>query len=984
MSQSVADALATDPLAPVVSRLWAEGRGRPEFLATGIPSLSWQVTTDAPGWLQASADIEVRRGATARSTSASTNDATESPTTETFTVSGRDSQHVPWPASALAAYDSAEVRVRVRGEDGSASEFSEWHLLRTAALRADDWVAPFIALAGPTDPNLANARNRERGTARFRTEFTLRDDAVSAVLSATAHGVYELTLAGSVVGDEVLAPGWTAYNDRLTFQSYDVTDRLAAGEPVVLGATVAEGWYGERFGFDGNFATFYPGPIALSAQLVVTYADGTVARVVTDDRWEGTAEGPVVSAGIYPGEAFDARKDDDALLTVGAEFPAPAAIRELSREEADPERLVPSFAPPVRRIQNVPAQRIFTSRSGRTLVDFGQNLVGWLELTIDAPAGHEVTLRHAEVLEDGELGIRPLRFAKATDTFTGAGDGERVWSPRFTFQGFRYAEISNWPGELALEQVNAVVVHTDMVRTGYLETSNAKLNQLHSNVLWGMRGNFLSLPTDCPQRDERLGWTGDIQVFTPTASYLFDTSGFLGSWLRDLEAEQRRGQGVVPFVVPSPLPTQPMPAAAWGDAATLVPDALFERFADTAALAAQYESMTRWVGVVDALAGDDHLWTGGFQFGDWLDPSAPPENPAKAKTDPDIVATAYFYRSATRTAEAARVLGHVADATRYGELADGIRSAFLREYVTPAGRMMSDAHTAYAIAIGFELITEPAALATAGARLAELVRSHGYRIGTGFVGTPLICDALVRGGQSDVAYRLLLEEGCPSWLYPITMGATTIWERWDSMLPDGSINPGEMTSFNHYALGAVADWMQRSIGGIAPGAPGYSVVDIAPVLGGGLTSAHASLETGFGLVDVSWMLDGPSFSLVSVVPPNTTARITLPGAGVDAAIEVGSGRHKFTVDLSALVSVDNVEALTLETPLSQLVGDTEARDGLEALFAELGYFIGLGWTKDGRWKSGSPLGKSLIMMPPHNVARVEEYLAALNASRAAR
>jgi alpha-L-rhamnosidase len=957
-------------LAPAVSKLWAEGRGRPEFLATGIPSLSWQVTTDAPGWLQASADVEVRRG----SQSGATDEGTES-----FTVDGRQSQHVPWPAAPLAAYDSAEVRVRVHGEDDSVSEFSDWIALRTGPLSADDWVAPFIAIDGETSA-------RERGTVRFRTEFTPRDDVTSAVLSATAHGVYELTLAGSVVGDEVLTPGWTAYNDRLTFQSYDVTDRLAAGEPVVLGATVAEGWYRERFGFDGNFATFYPGPIALSAQLVVTYEDGTTERVVTDDSWQGTAEGPVTSAGIYPGEAFDARLDDSALLVVGAEFPAPARTHELSRDEADPARLVPSLAPPVRRIQSVAAQRIFTSPSGKTLVDFGQNLVGWLELTIDAPAGHEVTLRHAEVLEDGELGIRPLRFAKATDTFTGDGRGERTWSPRFTFHGFRYAEITNWPGELALEQISAVVVHNDMVRTGYLETSNPKLDQLHSNVLWGMRGNFLSLPTDCPQRDERLGWTGDIQVFTPTASYLYDTSAFLGSWLRDLEAEQRRGTGVVPFVVPSPLPTQPMAAAAWGDAATLVPDALFERFADTAALATQYESMTRWVDVVDALAGDDHLWSGGFQFGDWLDPSAPPENPAKAKTDPDIVATAYFYRSTARTAEAARVLGHEADATRYGELADGVRSAFLAEYVTPAGRMMSDAHTAYAIAIGFELITEPAALATSGARLAELVRSHGYRIGTGFVGTPLICDALVRGGQSDVAFRLLLEEGCPSWLYPITMGATTIWERWDSMLPDGSINPGEMTSFNHYALGAVADWMQRSIGGIAPGAPGYSVVEIAPVLGGGLSRAHASLDTGFGIVDVSWMLVGTSFSLVAVVPPNTTARVTLPGSSVGAgeAIEVGSGRHEFTVDVSEAVAAAEVRPLTMDTPLSEIVGDTEARDGLEALFAELGYFIGLGWTKDGRWKTGSPLGKSLIMMPPLGVARVEEYLAAVNAARGTR
>ena len=954
--------------APVsISAFWAADRGRPEFLATGSPRLSWQVETDAPGWLQRSYELDIRAGS-------------ERHGVQRQTV---DSQHQPWPTTPLDAHATAAVRVRVTGTDGSVSPYSDWLELRTGPLSPADWVASFIAAVEPDKPadsadtgDADSGSSPARRTTRFRTDLEVAPQLSIATLSATAHGIYAAVINGHPVTDEVLTPGWTSYHDRLTVQSYDVTALLTEGANV-LGATVADGWYGERFGFDGNFAQAYPGPKALSLQLRLEYADGSIHTLVTDESWTADSTGPVTRAGIYPGESFDARLDDDALTDPGATFPHPLPVTVLPSSIANPDRLTPSFAPPVRRIEHVAVREISTSPSGATLLDFGQNLVGWLELSIDAPTGHTVTLRHAEVLENGELGVRPLRFAEATDTFTGDGQGPRSWSPAFTFHGFRYAEVTNWPGELQPGDIRAVVVHNDMVRTGHLDTSNPQLNQLHQNVVWGMRGNFLSLPTDCPQRDERLGWTGDIQVFTPTASYLYDVTGFLGSWLRDVAADQRRGNGVVPIVVPNPLPTTPLAAAAWGDAGTLVPDALFARYGDRAALAAQYDSMRAWVEVVDGLAGPDQLWTGGFQFGDWLDPSAPPENPAAAKTDSDIVATAYFFRSTSRLAAAAAVLGHDTDARHYAELAEGIRTAFVNEYVTPAGRMLSDAHTAYALAIGFGLLTDPALVEKAGTRLAELVRSHGYRIGTGFVGTPLICDALCRGGQSAVAYRLLLEEGCPSWLYPVSMGATTIWERWDSMLPDGSINPGEMTSFNHYALGAVADWMHRAIGGIAPGEPGSRVTLVEPVLGGGLTRASAALDAGYGQVTVDWTLDHGSFALTVVVPPNTTAIVRLPGAA--ETVEVGSGSHEWLTDVSAHVGDSAPAPLSMQTSLSAIIDDAAAASALQTLFAELGYFIGLGWTSGGRWKSNSPLETSLIMLPPAGVARVEQLLEQLNA-----
>jgi alpha-L-rhamnosidase len=955
----------------IVSAFWAEGRGRPEFLATATPALSWQVSTDHPDWSQVGWALELER-------------ATGS---ECASATSPDSLAVPWPFAPLAPYETVRVRVSVTGTDGATNGVGAWNTLRTGPLTPADWQAAFITAGTGTadrDSSTPEGAGDDRGSTRFRTVLEPRERVASAILSVTAHGIYEATLNGEVVGDEVLTPGWTSFGDRLTFQSYDVTAMLRAGSPTVLGATVTGGWYGEHYGFDGNFARSYPGPLALSAQLRITYTSGTVETITTDDTWTATTRGEVVSAGIYPGQVDDARLADRALTDPATPFPVSLPVVVLDayvdgRRLADPARLTPSFAPPVRRIEEVPAVEVFTSPSGKTLIDFGQNLVGWLRLRIDEPEGTVVTLRHAEVLENGELGVRPLRFARATDSYVSAGTGPVEWSPRFTFHGFRYAEVSGLSHALVAGDVTAQVVHNDMVRTGWLETSNAQLNQLHTNVLWGMRGNFLSLPTDCPQRDERLGWTGDIQVFTPTASYLYDVAGFLGSWLRDLEADQSRGDGVVPFVVPNPLPTPPMPAAAWGDAATLVPDALFRRYGDRAALERQYPSMRLWVETVHGLAGDDHLWTGGFQFGDWLDPSAPPENPAAAKTDPDIVATAYFYRSTIALADAAGLLGHTDDAGRYAALARDIRRAFVAEYVTPAGRLISDAHTAYAIAITFGLLTEPDQIARAGARLAELVRAHGYRIGTGFVGTPLICDALCRGGQSDVAYRLLLEEGLPSWLYPISMGATTIWERWDSMLPDGSINPGEMTSFNHYALGAVADWMQRTIGGIAPGSPGYRVVDVAPILGGGITSSRARLDTGYGTVTVDWELDGTAFSMRVTVPPNSRARVHVPGSA--EAVAVGSGEHRFSADVAGLLADTRPQRLSLDTSLSDIVGDTEARTALEAFFVESGYFIGLGWTSSGKWKSGSPLRTSLIMFPNEQLPAIEALFTGINERR---
>jgi alpha-L-rhamnosidase len=414
-----------------------------------------------------------------------------------------------------------------------------------------------------------------------------------------------------------------------------------------------------------------------------------------------------------------------------------------------------------------------------------------------------------------------------------------------------------------------------------------------------MRGNFVDIPTDCPQRDERVGWTGDLQVFAPTAAFLFDVTGMLSSWLQDVAAEQLP-DGTVPWYVPV-IPAHEVwtpirPGAAWGDVASLTPWLLYERTGDTGLLEAQYGSARAWVDLVDRLAGDDHLWDSGFQLGDWLDPSAPPDDPAAGRTDKYVVATAYFAASSRAVARMAAVLGREEDAAHYEKLADAVGEAFCAAYVLPDGRMVSDSQTAYSLAIGFDLLPSEDARAAAGARLAELVAAAGNRIATGFVGTPLVTDALSSTGELATAYDLLLERECPSWLYPVTQGATTIWERWDSLLPDGRVNPGSMTSFNHYALGAVADWLHRVVAGLAPLAPGYREVRFAPRPGGGLTRAAARHRSPYGMVGISWELVDGTLTVDTELPTGTTGVLDLDGEPPQA---LGPGKHRRTVTIAA-------------------------------------------------------------------------------------
>ncbi|MGC5221350.1 family 78 glycoside hydrolase catalytic domain [Micromonospora sp. DT81.3] len=929
-----------------IATMRAELRDDTALVATATPRLSWTVEAEQPGWLQASA--ELRAG------------------NESATISGRDSVLVEWPFAPLQPGEVRAVEIRATAESGDTTPWSEPLAVSGAFLGEGEWIAEPIGLADPA---------REAQPFRVRTRFELDAPVRRATLFWTALGAAEPELNGAAVSDDVLAPGWTSYRDRLVHETVDVTDLVHPGENV-LGATVAGAWYTEKYGFFSFADRVYGDQPSFLGQLRLEFEDGSTRTIATDGGWRADGNGPVVASGIYAGEHHDLRLTDAAWSAPGYDDASWTPVRVGPASRPGYENVpVPEarIAPPVRRIETLPVAEVLTSPSGALVLDFGQNLVGRLRLRVAGPAGTRISVHHAEVLDGGELALRPLRNAASEAHFDLAGDGPETLESRFTFHGFRYAQLDGWPGKFDPADVEALVLHTDMVRTGWFESSHAQLNRLHENVVWGMRGNFLSIPTDCPQRDERLGWTGDLQVFSPTASFLYDCDGFLTSWLRDLALEQARNEGNVPLVVPAALPGFGGPAAvaAWGDAATVAPWVLRERFGDDGVLRAQYASMRDWVDAVLRVSTDG-LWAHTFQLGDWLDPAAPPDKPGAAKVDSDIVASAYLARSLRIVADTAALLGNGADAEKYGALAESSRAAFVAEYVTPGGRMMSDAPTAYALALGFDLVRDAAVRSRLARRLAELVRAGGYRIGTGFVGTPLVTDALTDGGYLDEAARLLLQTENPSWLYPVTMGATTVWERWDSLLEDGSVNPGEMTSFNHYALGAVADWLHRTVAGLASDEPGYRRIRIAPRPLAELEHASARHITPYGPASVSWRRAGSSIVVTAEIPPNTTAVIDLPGLDV---AEVGSGRHEWT--FADRPTPEFAGPFDLDSSTASVIDDPRAYRALIDAIAEHDPGKADEVRRDTVWAEGRTVRQSLMFTPHSLLEYVEEALAAI-------
>jgi alpha-L-rhamnosidase len=879
---------------PRIARFHVGYGGTAGIVGTPRPPLTWTVE-EAEGWQQQAYALQA--GA------------------QTVEVDSGESVFVSWPFEPLRSRERRLVRVRARSVDGRETPWSDGFRVEAALLDASDWRASFV---GPVQDA---APESDEPSPFLRREFLIDRPVDSARLYVTALGVCEPYLNGSVVGRQVLMPNWTSYHSRLRYEVFDVGAELRHG-PNVLGAILGDGWYrGRLWSVVGTQRNVYGYRVALLAQLEIAYADGTRQVVGTDMRWR-TSTGPILASSIFDGERYDARLE----LNNWAEPGYDATGWEPVETVGHPLRtLVVPTDPPIRRIEGVNPVEVLESPTGKLIVDFGQNLAGRLRITVDGKEGETVTMRHAEVLEGGELALQPLRTAKAEDSYTLRGGGPETWEPRFTFHGFRFAQIDGWPGHFDPASVTAIVLHTDFERTGWFQCSNALVNRLHENAVWGMRGNFLGLPTDCPQRDERLGWTGDAQVFAPAASFLYDVNGLIASWLADLASDQS-ADGGVPHIVPDIFPSSPpsgleegmvrdaigTSAAAWGDAAVVVPWVLFERFGDAHVLAAQWDSIRKWVNYVAQRAGSDHVWDTGFQFGDWLEPSAPPDAPNDGQTPRALIATAYFARSAGLAARIAEILGHGNEARRYRALAGEVRAAFCATFLD--GKPLSA--TGLALTLAFSLAVTDEQRRGAGVQLSEVVAANDYRVSTGFIGTPVVCDALCDAGDVAGAYRLLLQEECPSWLYQVTMGATTIWERWDALLPDGRINVPETTSFNHYAYGAIVDWLHRTVAGLVPAAPGYRRIRFAPHPGGDLTEASARHLTPYGPAAISWRRTEDRFDVEVEVPPNTMAEIALPDGSSQSDVPPGSHRWSVLLHTPKNGLLTNLERIAVKARAS--------------------------------------------------------------------
>ncbi|MFE9680337.1 alpha-L-rhamnosidase [Streptomyces sp. NPDC006285] len=727
---------------------------------------------------------------------------------------------------------------------------------------------------------------------QLRHEFELpRRKVARARLYATALGLYEAHLNGRRVGRDQLAPGWTDYRERVQYQTYDVTTLVRSGVNA-LGAYLAPGWYAGNVGMFGPHQ--YGERPALLAQLEVEYADGTRERVVSGTDWRAAA-GPIVSADLLSGETYDARRETPGWTSPGFDDRAWLDVVRAADGTA-PRLVVAQVDGPVRVTEELPVQKVTEPEPGVFVLDLGRNMVGSVRLRVAGAAGTTVRLRHAEVLDpDGTLYTANLRTAAATDTYTLKGGGEEVYEPRFTFHGFRYVEVTGFPGTPTARNLTGRVMHTSAPFTLDFETDVPMLDTLHSNITWGQRGNFLSVPTDTPARDERLGWTGDINVFAPTAAYTMESARFLTKWLVDLRDAQT-AEGAFTDVAPM-VGTVGNGVAGWGDAGVTVPWSLYRAYGDRQVVEDAWPSVRAWLTYLEK--NSDGLLRPASGYGDWLNVSD--------ETPKDVIATAYFAHSADLAARMAEVLGE--DPAPYTDLFARVRTAFRTAYVTGDGGVKGDTQTAYVLALSMDLLPDGLREAAAD-RLVALIEAKDWHLSTGFLGTPRLLPVLTDTGHTDVAYRLLLQRSFPSWGYQIDKGATTMWERWDSIRPDGSFQTPDMNSFNHYAYGSVGEWMYANIAGIAAGRPGYREIVVRPRPGGGVTSARATFTSVHGPVSTRWQRRSGRFVLTCSVPPNTTAEVWIPADAPDAVTHtsaaflrsedgcavyrVGSGTHRFT------------------------------------------------------------------------------------------
>lgn len=837
-----------------------ENRANPVGLDSKQPRFSWQLVSEKRNVTQSAYEVKVL-------------DEGRKVVWTSGKVTSDQSVFVPYTGPALASATRYTVQVRAWDNNNKASNWSEgsW---QTAFFDPSDWKAKWIMTGLPEDTVM-------RPSPLFRKEFSVTKKVASATAFATAQGLYVVRINGSRVGDSYLTPGWTSYNKRLQYQQYDVTSMITTGANAI-GILAGSGWYRGYIGFGGQ-RNFYGKDIGILFQLQIRYTDGSTEVIVSDESWKSST-GKITSSEIYHGESIDNRKDqpgwDKARFDESKWVP-------VKIKENNNVNLVATYNEPIKKHETFKVVKLITTPKGESVLDFGQNLVGWVQVKATGKDGDKITLYHAEVLDkDGNFYTENLRPAKQKNEYTLKGGGEEMFEAHFTFQGFRYVRVEGYPGTIRPENFTAVALYSDMKKTGSFTSSNELINQLQHNIQWGQRGNFLDVPTDCPQRDERLGWTGDAQAFARTASFNFGVNDFFSKWLKDVALDQVDGS--VPFVVPNVLGPRASGSAGWADAATIIPWTMYIAYGDKRILEDQFESMKAWVGWMERNS-TDYLWNKGFHFGDWLFYRPFDDNDGRsAVTDKYLIAQCFFANSIDLVIKTARVLGKEDDVSKYSALLKNVKDAFVKEYVTPNGRLVSGTQTAFVLALNFDMLPENLRAETA-TRLVDNIKSYGNHLTTGFLGTPYLCHVLSRFGYDDMAYTLLMQETYPSWLYPVKMGATTIWERWDGIKPDGSFQTPGMNSFNHYAYGAIGDWMYRVVAGIdtKSEAPGYKGITIRPTIGGGLTTVSAEYDTYYGKIRSAWKLAGDRLQLDVEIPANTTATVYIPSGSVEGITEKG-------------------------------------------------------------------------------------------------
>jgi alpha-L-rhamnosidase len=830
---------------------------------------------------------------------------------DTGTVDSSESVHVKYNGISLNPVSRYYYRVKITDNHGQESSWSDTGFFETTLFNYSQWKAEFISPESSEEGNLSKGK-------LLRNEFSIDGEVAFAQVSISALGIYQFYINGSRIGEDLLTPGWTSYKNRLLYQTYNVTDMLNKGSNA-LGAAVGAGWYkGDLAGWLKR-RNVYGSQTALIMQMTIKYTDGREQVVITDDSWKAS-EGPVVYSEIYHGETYDARLEQENWNMPGFDDSSWNKVQVTGWKKSV---LTPQDGVPVRRQENIKPIAFFTTPKGEKVMDFGQNMSGWVKFSVNRRSGDRVVLKHAEILDsDGNFYTENLRSAKQTIEYILKGDAEETFEPHFTFQGFRYIMVEEYPGEPSIDDFTAVVIHSDMEHTGTFSCSNELVNQLQHNILWGLKSNFVDLPTDCPQRDERLGWTGDAQIFIRTACYLMDTARFFKKWLGDLKAEQFEDGGV-PFVIPDVLTgaitkddslmKEDHSSTGWGDAAVICPWTIYLCYGDKGILEEQYDTMKGWIEYIHNHAEKGLLWNSGFHFGDWVALDAK-EGSYFGATPNDLTATAFYACSTELLAKTAEVLGRKEDAEKYSRLHGDIVTAFQNEFFTPNGRLAARTQTAHILSLMFKLVPDKYIDRTVDTLIKLLEENEGHLV-TGFLGTPFFCHVLSQNGRLDEAYKLLLRKDYPSWLYQVTKGATTIWEHWDGLKPDGTMWSADMNSFNHYAYGAIGDWLYRVAAGIDTDIekPGYKHILMKPQPGGDLTHVEAELQTLYGRAAISWSIEGLEMTVTAAVPHNATAHIVLPGAvsgniaseavvfsectgGAEA--EIGSGTYKFKYPLS--------------------------------------------------------------------------------------